>query len=140
MAWVPERGEVLGEHAVDLGEAVGGDRAGVDETLRSGGDRGLEDVPRALDVDVARLRARLDHDEGEVDDDVGALDERLHRRAIEHVAAPVLGPLPAVRRGIERAPGHPDDALDLARALERADERPSEVARRAGDGDREAAH
>ena len=64
-------------------EAVGGDRRGVDETLRAGRGRGPERVERALDVDradrLARRRAAGDH-EREVHDDVGAAERLLRAR------------------------------------------------------------
>ena len=136
-----ERGHVLGDGPVEvLREAVGGDRARVDQPLGARRDRRLEDVARALDVDVARLAAGLEDDEGEVHDHVGALDEPLDRRAVEHVAAAVLGALPAVGGGVEGPARHADDAPDLARALQRADEGAADLARRAGDRDGEAGH
>jgi hypothetical protein len=103
-------------------------------------DRRFEDVPRALDVDVARLSAGLHDDEGQMHHDVSAIDEALHRRAIEDIATAVLGALPAVDLRIERSPRHADYPLDLVRALEGADERPPEVAGRAGDRDGQAGH
>ena len=50
-------------------------------------------------VDLAALAAPGDDDEGEVDDDVGVLDQRVDRLAVEDVAAPVFGLLPALRAG-----------------------------------------
>ncbi len=52
-------------------EAVGGDRGGVDEPLGAGRGGGLEDVARAVEVDLAGLPPPGDDREGEVDDDVG---------------------------------------------------------------------
>ena len=82
----------------------------------------------------------LSDDEGQVHDHVGALDEPLDRGAVEHVAAAVLGALPAVGGGVEGPARHADDAPDLARALQRADEGAADLARRAGDRDGEARH
>ena len=141
-AVVAARGHLLGEQAVGvLGEAVRRDRRGVDEALRTRRDGGLEHVARALDVDVARVRRCLHDDEREVHDDVGAVDQPLDRRPVEHVAAAVLGALPAVLGGVERPPGHADDAPDLARGcfLERRDERLADLAGRAGHRDGQAA-
>jgi len=48
------RGEVLGEPGGIVGvKAVGGDRGGVDQSPRPGGDGGLEDVARAFQIDAA---------------------------------------------------------------------------------------
>ena len=74
-------------------------------------------------------------DEGEVDDDVGVLDQRLDRVAVEDVAAPVFGLLPALRAEVEGAPRHADHPLDLGRALQGGDERPADLPGRAGDCD-----
>src|SRR5262249_32849987 len=82
----------------------------------------------------------LEDHEREVRHDVGAGDERLDRRAVEHVAAAVLGALPAVLLRVERAARHADDAPDVARALEGAHERSADLSRRAGDRDGEAGH
>ena len=80
---MPDRGDVLGEQPLDVGEAVGGYRARVDQTPGTRGDRGLEDVPRPLDVDVPGLVAGLEDDEGEVHDDVSALDEAFHQGLLQ---------------------------------------------------------
>ena len=103
-------------------KAVGGHRRGVDEPLRAGGRGGLEDVARAGQVDLAALAAAGDDREGEVDDDVGALDQLVDRLAVEHVAAPVLGLLPAVAGQVEGPPRHADHPLHLRHALEGGDE------------------
>ena len=67
-------------------EAVGGDRGRVDEAFRTGGDSGREDVARPGAVDLRPLVAVVDDDEGEVDDDVGALDQLRDRLGIADVA------------------------------------------------------
>ena len=77
-------------------EAVGGDRGRVDQPPGARGGGRLEDVARAGQVDLAALAAAGDDHEGEVDDDVGVLDQVVDRLAVEHVAAPVLGLLPTL--------------------------------------------
>ena len=119
-------------------EAVGGDARRVTDALGAGGDRGLEHVPRAVDVDPARAVARLEDRERQVDDHVGALHGVVDALPVLDVALAVLRLLPALRRGVERAPRHADDLLHLARALERVDERDPEVAGRAGNRDCQA--
>ena len=70
------RGDVLGERLrVVAVKAVGGHRGGVDEPLHAGCRGSLEDVAGAVQVDpAAGLGAAHDH-EGEVDDDIGLLDQ-----------------------------------------------------------------
>ena len=116
-------------------EAVGGDRGGVDEPLGAGRGGGFEDVARAAQVDLAALVLAGDDHEGEVDDDVGLLDQRVDRVAVEDVAAPVFDLLPAVGGDVERAARHADHPLDLGHALERGEEGLADLPGRAGDGD-----
>ena len=135
----PARLDVLGQRLGVVGmEAVGGDRRGVDEPRR----RRRRAPPRrrcaTREVDLARLLVVSEDDEGEVDDDVGALDQGVHRLAVEHVALAVLGPLPAEVGGVEGAARHADDAPDLGRLLERAHGGAADVTGRAGDRDGEA--
>ena len=122
-----------GRHAAV--EAVGGDRGGVDEPLGAGRRGRLEDVARAGQVDLAALAAAGDDREGEVDDDVGVLDQRVDRVAVEHVTAPVFGLLPAVPGEVERPPRHADHPVHLRHPLERGDEGPADLPGRAGDCD-----
>src|SRR4051794_27356789 len=112
-------------------EAVGGDRGGVDESPSSGAGRRLEDVARAVQVDLAALAAAGDDDEGEVDDDLGARDQSLDRLAIEDVPPAVLDLLPAICGGIEGTPCHPDHPADPWRSLQRGEERLADLAGRA---------
>src|SRR2546430_14479114 len=67
-----------------------------------------------------------------MDDDVHVLDQRRDGVAVENVATAVEDLPPAPRRRIEGAPGHAEDASDLARALERGDDRPPDLAGGAG--------
>ena len=71
-------------------------------------------------------------------DDVRAGDQRVHRRAVEHVTLAILRALPAVLGGVERAPRHADDAAHFLAALERADDGAPDVAGRPRDRDSEA--
>ena len=133
------RGDVLGERLrVVLVEAVGGDGARVHESLRLRRDCRLEDVARALEVDLPALAGARDDDEREVHDDVGLGAQRFDGGAVEHVALPVLGLVPLVLLGVERTARHPEDARDVLLALERADERLADLACRTRNGDGEA--
>jgi hypothetical protein len=114
-------------------EAIGGDRGGVDEPLDPGGSRSFEDVARAGQIDLAALAAASDDDEGQVDDDVGVRDQSLDRIAVEDVAAPVFGLLPALRAEVEGAARHADHSPHLWSALQGGDERLADLAGRAGD-------
>ncbi len=116
-------------------KAVGGHRRGVDEPADARGDRGLEHVARALEVDALGLLAPAHDDEREVHDDVRAVEQRRQRVAIEHVTPAVLGLLQSLRGGIEIAPRHRDDASDLAAAVERAEQRAADITGRARDRD-----
>ena len=116
-------------------EAVGGDRGGVDEPLRASGGGRLEDVARAGQVDLAAGAVPGDNREGEVDDDVSVVDQLVDGLAIEHVATPVLGLLPAVSGEVEGAPRHADHTLDLGYSLEGGYERPADLPGRPGDCD-----
>ena len=101
------RRHVLGQRLRVVGvEPVGGDRRGVDEALRPGADRRLEDVAPALGVDPVRLVGVAEDDEREVDDDVGAGDERVDGVAVEDVAA-LVGDLVASRARPGRTAGAP---------------------------------
>jgi hypothetical protein len=95
--------------------------------------RRAEHVARAGHVDAAGLLAAAHDDEGEVDEHVGVAGERVDGLGVEHVALAVL----ELRQvtGVERPPRHAEHARDLAVALQRAQERAAELARRAGDGD-----
>src|SRR5262249_25816499 len=100
------------------------------------GRRGrLEDVARAVEVDLAALAAAGDDREGEVDDDVGVLDQRVDSVAVEHVTAPVFGLLPAVPGEVEGPPRHADYPVDLRYPLRRGDEGPADLPGRPGDCD-----
>ena len=48
-----------------------------------------------------------------MDDDVGAVDERVDGRAVQHVALAVLGLAEPVGGRVERPARHPDDPLDV---------------------------
>ena len=112
--------DVLGDPACRVREPVGGDRRRVDEPRGTRGNGCLEDVACALEVDLPGLVVGAEDHERQVDDHVRAREERVERVAVEDVALPVLGALPAMLGGVERAPRHPDDALDLGLALEGA--------------------
>ena len=87
-----------------------------------------------------RLVAPAEDDEREMHYDVGPVDQSVDGPSVQHVAAPVLGALPAMLGGVERPARHPDDAIHLRRVLERPDQRPPDVARRARDGNGQAVH
>ncbi len=78
-----------------------------------------------------------DDHERQVDDDIGAVDERVDGRAIEHVTAVVLDLAPAECLRIERPAGHRDDPPDLLKAVERRDEGDADLTGRARDRNRE---
>ena len=96
-------------------------------------DGRLEHVARARHVDALALLTRAEHDEGEMDDDVGVGDQGIDGLAIEDVALLVGGLRPAVGIGVEGAPGHADDPLDGGIPFERIDRGDSDLAGRAGD-------
>ena len=109
--------DVLGQPVrVVVVEAVGRDARRVGDALGAGLDRGVEHVPRPVDVDRARGVAGREDREREVDDDVGALDRVADALLVLHVALAVLGLLPALVARVELAAGHADDLLHLARA------------------------
>jgi hypothetical protein len=119
-------------------ETVGGDRRGVDESLRARrGGRRLEHRARALQVDAAGLLEPAHDDEREMDDDVRVGDQGVDGAAVQHVALPVLGLAQPERGGVERPARHPQHAADAARPVAGAQERAADVAGRPGDGDRE---
>ena len=103
-------------------EAVGGHRRGVDEPLGPGCGSASKTLREPVQVDLTTRAVAGDDRESEVDDDVGVLDQRVNRLAIEHVAAPVFGLLPAVAGEVEGPPRHADDPIHLGNPLERGDE------------------
>lgn len=114
---------------------VGRHRGGVDEALGAGGGRRSKSVEGAVDVNgTDRLPGcgPGDH-EGEVDDDVGAVEGLRQRVGVPHVA-PAVGHLrPVVRRRIERPAGHADDLFDAVVGLEQRHQPKAERAGRPGD-------
>ena len=71
-------------------------------------------------------------------DHVRVIDQRVHRAAVEDVAAHVGDLLPAALARVERPARHAHDPSHLTRALERPDHRLADLASRAGDRDRQA--
>ena len=103
--------------------------------LAPGGDGDLEDVAAALEVDPPGLLAAAEDREGEMDDDVGAVEERRQRAAVEHVAAPVADLPPAHLRRVEGPSGHPAHRAHRRVALELVGQRQPDLTSRPGDGD-----
>ena len=64
-------------------------------------------------------------------DDVGVLHEHVDRRSVEDVPLQVFGLGPTPARGVEGAPGHPDDAGHGWFFLERIDEGLADITGRA---------
>ena len=84
-----------------------------------------------VEVDRARLLAAAHDDEGEVHEHVGLGGERVDGLAVEHVALAVLGLAQArASAGSNGAPRHPEHAADVAAAIQRAQERAADLARR----------
>jgi hypothetical protein len=131
--------DVLGEQGRVVGvEAVGGDRGGIDETLRPGIPCGSERVQGASHVDLADglcRRVAGDH-EGEVNDDVRAGEALSQRDRVAHVPLPVfhLGP-PMVAR-VKRTPRDADDPAHTLLRLQQRDKAKAEGAGGARDRDR----
>src|SRR3954462_13018768 len=120
-------------------EAVRRDRRCVDEpSYVRCGERSLEHVSRAGQVDASALGPAAEDDVGKMHDDAGVGHERVDGVAIDDVALAVLRLDPAPATGIERPPGHAEDAVDSRVGFERVDGSDADLAGWPGDGDRES--
>src|SRR5947209_18207414 len=81
-----------------------------------------------------------DDQEGEVDDDVGAVNELLDGDPIKDVTAEVLGFGQAELAWVERTSAHGHDRADALGALEGPQEGAADVARRPCDRDPQPGH
>jgi hypothetical protein len=126
--------DVLGQPLGVVGmKPVGRDGGGVDQAPRAGLARRLEHGPGAVEVHPARVLARAHDREGQVHDHVGAGHQLGKRTAVEHVPAPVVDLAQPLLGRVERPPRERAHRADLARSLERAQQRAADVAGRAGD-------